>query len=263
MLNHIGITLKSILRDRIFHGIIFSSLIFLLIPSVASLSMRQMTELSITLSLSLISFILLLLALFLGGTHLWKDIERRYTYSVLSLPTSRTAYLVGKFLGIALFILATACLLGLVATGVIQFAAGVYPPDRPVAWENFMAAIVFDALKYILVVATAFLFSSVGTSFFLPIFGTICIFFVGSASQQVYDYITAPATTDISLFTKKAATVVYYLLPNYSAFDYKVNAVYGVPVNGSGLLLTLVYFGVYATVVVALAALLFEKREMN
>jgi ABC-type transport system involved in multi-copper enzyme maturation permease subunit len=236
---------------------------FLLIPSVASLSMRQMTELSINLSLSLISFILLLLAMFLGGTHLWKDIERRYTYSVLSLPTSRTTYLVGKFLGIAVFILMVSFVLGIVSAGVIQFSSGIYPPDRPVAWNNFMTAIVFDALKFILVVATAFLFSSVGTSFFLPIFGTICIFFVGSASQQVYDYITAPATSDISLFSKNVATVAYYLLPNYSAFDFKVNAVYGIPINGSGLLFTLMYFFVYVLIVVTLAALLLEKRELN
>lgn len=263
MLNQIGITLKCILRDRVFHGIIFSALIFLFIPSVASLSMRQMTELSITLSLSLLSFILLLLALFLGGTHLWKDIERRYTYGILTLPTSRSTYLVGKFLGIALFILIVACFLGLLAAAVIQFASGIYPPDRPVSWPNIAAAIVFDALKYILVVATAFLFSSVCTSFFLPIFGTICIFFVGSASQQAYYYISSPATTDISLLSKKAATIVYYLLPNYSAFDYKVNAAYSVPINGSGLLLTLGYFSIYLLATVVLAALLFEKRELN
>ncbi len=263
MLKHIGITFKSILRDRVFHGIIFSSLIFLLIPSVASLSMRQMTELSITLSLSLLSFILLLLALFLGGTHIWKDIERRYTYGVLSLPINRTAYLISKFLGIALFILLTACLLGLVAAGGVMFSSSVYPPDRPIIWGYFIAAVVLDALKYILVVATAFLFSSVSTSFFLPIFGTICIFFVGSASQQVYDYTTAQATTDISLVVKNAAMAAYYILPNYSAFDYKLNAVYGVPISGSGLLLTLAYFAVYILVVIVLASLLFEKREIT
>jgi len=67
MRNFFDVTLKSILRDRVFHGIGFAAFLFLLIPSVASLSMRQMTELSINLSLSLLSFILLLLALFLGG----------------------------------------------------------------------------------------------------------------------------------------------------------------------------------------------------
>jgi len=75
----------------------------LFIPSIAELSMRQSTELAITLSLSLISLIQLLLAIFLGATSIWKDIERRYTFSVLSLPISRSAFLAGRFFAIALF----------------------------------------------------------------------------------------------------------------------------------------------------------------
>src|SRR5512147_2633812 len=97
-----NITFKGIFRDRIFKGIAICSFFFLLIPSVTSLSMRQVTELSINLSLSLISFMLLLLSVFLGGTSLWKDMERRYSYSVLGLPVSRTSYLLGKFFGIGL-----------------------------------------------------------------------------------------------------------------------------------------------------------------
>src|SRR6185369_2868827 len=150
------ITIKSIVRDRIFHGILFSSLLFLLIPSVAGLSMRQMTELSVNLSLSLISFILLLLAVFLGGRRVWKDLERRYTYSTLSLPVSRTTYLTGKFLGIAVFLLVAACIMGIVSAGIIQYSAVIYPPERPVVWPNLTVAIVCDAMKYMLVVAIAF-----------------------------------------------------------------------------------------------------------
>jgi len=95
MLNIMQITLKGIFRDRVFQGIMALGVLFLFIPSAASLSMRQVTELSITLSLSLISFILLLLAVFLGATSIWKDMERRYTFSVLSLPLSRSSYLWG------------------------------------------------------------------------------------------------------------------------------------------------------------------------
>ena len=263
MLNHFEITFKSIIRDRIFHGIIFSALIFLLIPSVATLSMRQATELSMTLSLSLISFILLLLSLFLGGTHLWRDRERRYTYPVLSWPSSRSAYLVGKFSGIAAFIFLVALLLGGVAVLTVLITAGIYPPERPIVWNLFFLSIFFDACKYILIVAFAFLFSSVATSFFLPVFGSICIYFVGNASQQVHDYINAPATIGISSITKNMATFVYYILPNFSAFDFKINAVYRVPIQVSGVLMTGVYFVVYLCMVISVATLLFEKREMN
>lgn len=67
MTNIVKITLKGIFRDRVFQGIMVTACAFLLIPGIASLSMRQVTELSLTLSLSLISFIMLLLSVFLGG----------------------------------------------------------------------------------------------------------------------------------------------------------------------------------------------------
>jgi len=90
------------------------------------------TELSITLSLSLISFILLLLAVFVGGTSLWKDMERRYSFSVLGLPVSRSAYLLGKFAASVALILATLLFLGLVAYLVVWWASQIYPPQRPI-----------------------------------------------------------------------------------------------------------------------------------
>lgn len=256
-------TLKGIFRDRVFQGILATALLFLFIPTAASLSMRQVTELSITLSLSLISFILLLLAVFLGGTALWRDMERRYTYSVLGLPITRGAYLTGKFGATALFLLLTSLVLGGAAFVAVFSASGIYPPSRPVVWNNLLLAIVFDALKYILLVAFAFLFGTVSTSFFLPVFGTIAVFLVGSASQGAYDYTRTTAGQALSPFAKQAAGALYYLLPNFSAFDLKVQAVYGLALPGRGLLLTLLYFLVYAAILLALSVLSFSLRELK
>ena len=257
------VTLKGIFRDRVFHGIIVICLLFLLIPSISSLSMRQVTELSITLAFSLLSFILLLLAVFLGGTSVWKDIERRYTFSVISLPLSRPSYLIGKFAGVAFFMVLTALLLGGVAMLVVKVVSGMYPPDRPVVWWYLMATIGFDTLKYVLLIAIAFLFSAISTSFFLPIFGTICIFLVGSATQQVYDYLHSTASSDISPVVKKTALILYYLLPNFSAFDLKANAIYSIPLNSRGLLITVCYGVTYSIIVLLGASLLFSRREMK
>jgi ABC-type transport system involved in multi-copper enzyme maturation permease subunit len=263
MFDIVRVTLKGIFRDRVFHGILMTALILPLVPSISQLSMRQVTELSITLSLSLISFILLLLAVFLGATSLWKDMERRYTFSVLSLPITRTSYLLGRFFGVALFLLLTALLLGGVAACVVLFVSGHSPPDRPIVWMNIFWAVFFDACKYILLVAVAVLFSTVSTSFFLPIFGTISAFLVGSASQQVYDYVHSQAGQVMPLFVRRCTTGLYYVLPNFSAFDLKVNAIYGVPLTGNGIALTLGYLVVYAAVLLSVAATLFSRREMK
>ncbi|GFO66742.1 membrane protein [Geomonas limicola] len=257
------ITLKGIFRDRVFHGILVAAVLLPLVPSVSQLSMRQVTELSITLSLSLISFILLLLSVFLGGTSLWKDIDRRYTFSVLSLPISRTRFLLGRFLGLAAFLLLAALVLGVVACVVVSITAGNYPPDRPVVWGNVFAAIVFDALKYILLVAAAVALSTVSTSFFLPVFGTIATMLVGSASQQVYEYVQSPAGEKLTPLLRQCANALYYVLPNFSAFDLKVNAIYGVPLSGQGTLLTVLYFAVYVAMLLLVATVLFSRREMK
>jgi len=260
----IFITLKGIFRDRIFQGIMALAVLFLFIPSIASLSMRQVTELTMTLSLSLISFIMLLLSVFLGATAIWKDIERRYTFSVLSLPISRTSYLWGRFLGIALFMLLTAVLLGIAAMIATKVASFGYPPSRPVVWNTIIITILFDALKYIIVVAVAIMLSTVSSSFFLPVFGAISVFFAGTATQSVYDYLQTPsAQAEVPVFVCKAATAFYYLLPNLSGFDLKVNAIYSIPLNIQGLILTAIYFVVYTLMLLSVGSLLFARSEMK
>lgn len=263
MFDIMRVTFKSIIRDRVFHGIIMVALVLPLVPAISPLSMRQVTELSITLSLSLVSFVLLLLAVFLGGTSLWKDIERRYSFSVLSLPIARGHYLLGKFLGVALFLMITTMFLGTVALLVVWFTAGGYPPDRPVSWNNLLLAVFYDALKYILLVAVAMLLSTVSTSFFLPLFGTISAYFVGNASQQVYDYVHSPAGKVLSKFVRDTASALYYVVPNFSAFNLKVNAIYGLPISQDGMILTLFYFLIYVAILLSLATVIFSHRELK
>jgi ABC-type transport system involved in multi-copper enzyme maturation permease subunit len=259
----IFVTLKGIFRDRVFQGIMTAALVFLVVPYVSSLSMRQVTEQSITLCLSLISFILLLLSVFLGGTSIWRDVERRYTYSVLGLPLSRGKYLLGKFGGTALFLIITSAVLGAAAFLVVSYSSTIYPSDRPIVWVNLALCILFDVMKYSLLVAFAFLFSTFSTSFFLPIFGTISIFLVGGVTQQVYDYVHSPGGAHLAPLTKKLATALYYVLPNFSAFDLKVNAIYGVSPSYQGLLLTSFYFIVYLTILLTLSTMIFSRREMR
>jgi len=263
MVNIVAISLLAIFRDRVFQGILVVSSVFLLVPTISSLSLRQVTELSITLSLSLLSIILLLLSISLGATSVWKDIERRYTYSVLSLPLQRSTYIIGKFVAVALFLLLTTVVLGSVACLVIWLSSAIYPSERGIVWTNLIACMLFDTLKYIMLVSYAFLFSTVSTSFFLPIFGTISVFLVGNATQQAYDYVHSPAARDLPMLVKQSATVLYYLLPNFAAFDLKINAIYGLPLAGKGLFLPLVYFCIYTVLLISLATVIYARREMK
>lgn len=256
------VSFKGYFRDRIFYAILSIALLFFLIPSISTLSMRQVVELSLTLSTSLTSSILLLIAVFLGGTSLWRDIERRFCYSFLGLPLKRSSYVLGKFYGVALFLLLTALLLAVVACGVVYVTASLYPSARPLIWSNIGLLFLFEALKYILLVACAFFFASVSTSFFLPIFGTVAIFLVGNVSQQVYDYVHSSAGQTLPELSRYAATALYYVLPNFSAFDLKAHAIYSIPIEPHGVMLTGAYFVVYGTMVLYLTIIAYTRREL-
>lgn len=259
----VTVTMKGLLRDRVLQGILVAALIFLAIPAVSTLSMRQVSELALTLCLSLVSFILLLLAVFLGGVSLWRDVERRYTHSVLTLPCSRTRYLLERFTGTALFLLGAAALLGFLTVLVVHLVASNYPPDRPISWIAVIVAIGFDAFKCLLLVAFAVLFSSVSTSFFLPVFGTIAVYLVGGATQQAYDYVLSPAGQSLSPVVQKLAEILYYILPNLSAFDLKVNAIYALPLDVHALVLTFGYGVLYMAFVLIAAAAVYSRRELG
>jgi ABC-type transport system involved in multi-copper enzyme maturation permease subunit len=190
--------------------------------------------------------------------------ERRYTISVLSLPVSRSTYILGRFFGLALFLVLTSAVLGAVACLVIKISSGIYPSDRPVVWSLLVLAILFATFKYILLVGVALLLSTVSTSFFLPIFGTTCAFLASSITQQVYEYVNSPvADHAISPLLRPTVTVIYYLLPNLAGFDLNVNAIYGIAPSLVGLGITVAYFIAYTSIVLGTAALLFDRREMK
>lgn len=262
--NQILLTLRWAFRDRLLHAVLGVALFcMLLVPVFSSFSMRQVQELGITLSLSAISGILLILATLLGASSIWRDIERRYTASVLSLPVSRTAYVLGKFIGIALFLIISSVMLGLLSILVIVFASMQYPSGTPIHWITIGLCIMSDCLKYILLAAVALLFSCLSTSFFLPFFGTIAIYFAGSSSQEVYEYISGELGKNISYPVKMMIKGVYYLLPNLSAFDLKVQAIYGLSLSIPGLLFTLIYFLIYTSILLYASVWLFARRELQ
>jgi len=261
--NFVFVMMKSTLRDRMLHALLASGiLLFALVPSFSLFSMRQVQELSITLSLSAISFVLLVFTLLLGSSSIWRDIERKYTTSVLGLPVSRASYVVGKFAGIVLFLVACSILLGTISLAVIAFASGQYNSEIPLLWGNIIMAMAADLFKYILLTAVALLFSTISTSFYFPFFTTLGIYLAGSSSQEVMEFLASDSGHKISPLVRMVAKGLYYVLPNFSAFNFKIHAIYSLPLPLGGVLITIAYFLIYTTIVLSLSVWAFSRREL-
>jgi hypothetical protein len=56
---------------------------------------------------------------------------------------------------------------------------------------------------------------------------------------------------------------LYYVLPNFAAFDLKSAAVHGLPIAPADIAWTLVYAVVYITLLVVASAVIFSRRDFK
>jgi ABC-type transport system involved in multi-copper enzyme maturation permease subunit len=59
------------------------------------------------------------------------------------------------------------------------------------------------------------------------------------------------------------ARALYYVLPNFAAFDIKTNVVYALPVPGSYVATTAVYALAYIALLLGAAVIIFSKKDFK
>ncbi|MGB9730938.1 MULTISPECIES: ABC transporter permease [Calditerrivibrio] len=214
------------------------------------------------MSLTLNSFILLIISIFGGTFTIWRDIEKKYAFTVLSYPISRASYLLQRFFAVVIvlfFINVVNLLIGLI---VIKFSSTIYKSDLPLLLDHIVVAYFFSLFKYILILAFAFLFSSIATSFYVPIFLTISVYIIGNASQGLYDFVSKEGDK-FNIIIKKVINFIYYTFPNLSSFDFTAHASYSLPYEPSILLKTFIYFILYLGIVILCTILMINRRDFT
>jgi len=252
------------IRDKVLRVIFLSGFLFLLLaPFFSMFSMRQVQQLLVTVSLSWISLTLLVLALILGSSSIWRDIERRWLFTVFGMPVERATYVLARIASIFSCLLSAGFFLGVIGAVLIIVVGSEYSTAQNFSWANYSFAILFAVAKYMLLAVIATFFSTVGTSFFLPIFGTFSVFLAGSASQGVIDYLSASGPDRIAVSTLFFAKLLYWFLPNFAVFDLTTQAVYGLDIEPFQLFFGGGYFLVYTAIIICCAIFSMNRRELK
>jgi Cu-processing system permease protein len=237
-------------------------MLLVLVPLFSSFSMRQVQESSIALALSAVSLVMLVLTAHLGASLIFRDIDRRYLNIALAAPISRSHYLLGRFVGLAIFLCVSMIILALCSSVVIALAASTYQSQLPIAWGTIALAFTGICIKYLLLSSVAVFFSCLSTSFSLPFFSTIAIYLAGTASQEVYEYLNGSLGEKLPEVLKVISKIVYFACPNFSSFDLNIYAVYALPVNHGQFLLSIFYGIVFTSFVLWLSVIVFNRREL-
>lgn len=245
-------TFREAVRDRVLHSILFFAVILLCL----SLALREVAigdtdKVVRGVALGGTSLLAAVIAIFLGVGLVYKEIEKKTIYTLASKPMPRWQLLLGKYLGLWITLAAEVGLLTLFYTVVLATQQGLPGPGVYLAMALLM-------VELSLLTAWATLFSTFATPMTAAAF-SICIYLIGHFAD------------DLRLFGERAqegafktlVLALYRVVPNLESFNIRAEAVHGVLVPASEVLWTCAYGFGYTAAVLAVAMIIFERRDFK
>lgn len=245
-------TFKEAVRNKIFYLFLVFGILFALSSRIIGLlTVGDRIKVLKDTGLASINFFCVLIAIFTGINLVYKEIEKKTIYSILSKPISREQFILGKFLGLALTIL-----VALASMGSVFFAFLL------VSGYGFDAGIlVYFLLFYfelLILISLSLLFSSFTTPILASIF-TLSIYLIGQVTWTFNQFKGLIQDSSLLFLIK----MLYYILPNLRKFNIKSEVVLGVHLGAGGILMALVYALLYIAVLLTLSIVIFRKREFQ
>lgn len=260
------ITFFEGIRNRSLFGIaLFSFFVFGLNIAVAGFFMRDIGKVTVDMNMSALNFAGILLIFFVGLNLIAKDIEKKTIQIVLSKPVSRFQYIIGKYLGIVLFTFICLSVLMIVSIFTIfilkilnaQYFYGF-------TWIKYYISFVFVLVKFSLLSAIVVLFSTLTTSSFVALICSLSVYIVGITIEDVVFYLKSEIAIQekvVSAGLERFIGLVSYLCPNFSVFDFGMEAAHGLVIEPERILFALLYAAVYIAILLCLSAYIFSRRE--
>ncbi len=203
------------------------------------------------MGLGVMSLLLVAICIYLSCGVISTEIERRTIFLVVTRPVSRSRFIVARFAG-TVFTLLT-LLLVMTAAMITQFIAFKTPVT-----ESVVAALIGLIFELTVLSAAGFFFSS----FSGPLVAASCttgIYFAGHLSADLYKI--GQRSTSEAL--KRFVTSIYYVLPNLERVNFRPQATYATPIHWPTVASGAAYVTCFTVVLVALACVIFERRDFK
>lgn len=242
-------TFREAIRDRILYLLLAFALLMIgssLVLSLLTVGSRE--KIIKDLGLSAIALFGVLTAIFVGVGLVFKEIDRRTIYTIVTKPVGRSQFILGKYLGLAMTLTVN---LVIMAIGFFILLAIEQCADA-----GLLPAIALTLFELLVVTALAILFSSFSTPILSTLF-TLSCYLVGHLSWSLR-LLEERVQAD---WGRALCEVLYWVLPNLQRFNIRAQAVHGVPVSVAEIGLAMVYGAAYAALLVAAACACFQRRD--
>lgn len=245
-------TFREAVRDRVLYSILFFAVAVLGMSLVArEITIGEQAKVVRSVAQGAIDVFGAVIAMFLGVSLVWKELDRKTVYTVLSKPIPRWTFVVGKYLGLMLTLA--------VEVGILAVAYGVFlgvqeGPPAPVVWVSLGMLIV----ELGLLTAWATLFSAASSPITAAAF-TLSVFVIGHLADDIWVFGGRAESEAV----RQAARVLYWALPNFEVLSIRDAAVHHEDIPWGRVWPGLAYGVSYAGVVLLAAVAVFERKDIR
>jgi ABC-type transport system involved in multi-copper enzyme maturation permease subunit len=245
-------TFKEAVRNKIFYLLVAFGIFFALSSKLISLlTIGDEVKVLKDVGLAAIHFFSVLAAVFTGINLVYKEIDKRTIYNILSKPISRGHFIIGKFFGLAFTLLVALVSMAAIFFLFLFLSTGEF---------DHMILVYFGLLylELLIITAISLLFSSFSTPILSSIF-TISLYLIGQV-LWTFNMFTQHLKKPIEKFV---AYFFYYILPNLDKFNIKDDVVLKTSLAPSHILNAVIYAVVYISAILILAIIIFRRREFQ
>ena len=207
-----------------------------------------------------ISIFGMLITVFISASAIPNEVENKVIYTVLTKPVRRPQYLLGKFAGIQLIIIANLALMGGLFFIALYLKQGIMP-------TLLLWSILLTYLEFLIVSAFTFAISCTSTSAVLPTIGGLFIYLTGNLTEYLKDVElnSGGSGEAMDVIISKIAMLLRYVLPNLQDFSLKSQIINSLPNDPVGEALTvqlIIYALIYAVTGWLIGYLIFFRKEL-
>jgi Cu-processing system permease protein len=245
----------NVLRETLREQVLYLTLLFTLILVGAVNLLPQLAasgekKIILDVGMAAIEIVGLIVAVFVGTALINKEIDKRTIFVLIAKPMSRAEFILGKHLGIAVVL---ALLVGLMSAIFVIVLTLV---KIPLPLSQILVANFYIFWQLMLIGAIAILFGTF-TSSLLAALLTFATYLMGNFSKDLLALGEISKSESLQGVTR----VIYLILPDLSRSNLKNEAVYGVLPAVGDLVNNGIYILSYALLVLAIAILIFAKRQ--
>jgi len=266
MIGHVAINVfKESVRDKVLYNLVaFAVLLIAVSYLLGQLTAGQDVKIIKDLGLAAIATFGLFIAVFIGIGLVWKEVERRSIYSLLSKPIRRSEFILGKYAGLVLTLLVNVSIMTAAFYAVLAYLDTQFSDSVRASWPapatdpGMLRAIGLIFVELMLVTAVA-LFLSTFSSPFLSAALTFGLWVIGHFNADLRNFEAVVESASAAYLARG----LYYVLPNFAAFDIKAQVVHALPVEAPYVATTAVYGAVYIAFLLTGAVAVFSRRDFK